>query len=59
MRLHDELESRSVRITFARFKTRTRRLMHASGLEDRIGSASFYLRVEDAVRAYEDSAASP
>ncbi len=59
MRLHDELESRSVRITFARLKTRTRRLMHASGLEDRIGSASFYLRVEDAVRAYEDSAASP
>jgi SulP family sulfate permease len=59
MRLQDELEGRSVRLTFARVKTRTRRLMQASGLEDRIGSASFYLRVEDAVRAYEDSMTSP
>ena len=59
MRLHDELEGRSVRITFARLKTRTRKLMQASGFEDRIGDASFYLRVEDAVQDYENSVASP
>jgi hypothetical protein len=30
--------------------------MKSSGLEDRIGAASFYLRVESAVQAYEDQA---
>jgi hypothetical protein len=39
----------------ARVKTRTRKLMKAAGLEDRGGGLGFYLRVEDAVQAYEDS----
>jgi len=31
--------------------------MQSSGLEERIGSDGFYLRVEDAVQAYENSVA--
>jgi SulP family sulfate permease len=53
MGLLDELESRGVDLTFARVKAGTRKLMKTSGLEDRIGSAGFYLHVESAVRAHE------
>ena len=51
-RLHDDLEARSVRLVFARVKTRTRKLMRRTGLEERLGEDSFSLRVEDAVNAY-------
>jgi sulfate permease, SulP family len=47
-RLHGDLEARSVRLVFARLKTKTRKLMQLTGLEDRIGAANFFLRVEDA-----------
>jgi SulP family sulfate permease len=53
MGLLDELESRGVDLTFARVEAGTRKLMKTSGLEDRIGSAGFYLHVESAVRAHE------
>jgi len=51
-RLHDELQARSVRLVFARVKTRTRELMRRTGLEERLGEDSFSLRVEDAAKAY-------
>ena len=51
-RLHDDLKARSVRLVFARVKTRTRELMRRTGLEERLGEDSFSLRVEDAVNAY-------
>jgi len=51
-RLHDDLEARSVRLVFARVKTRTRELMRRTGLEERLGEDSFSLRVEDAAKAY-------
>ena len=51
-RLHDDLKARSVRLVFARVKTRTRELMRRTGLEERLGEESFSLRVEDAVNAY-------
>jgi hypothetical protein len=35
-------------LVFARLKTKTRKLMQLAGLEDRIGAANFFLRVEDA-----------
>ena len=54
MRLLDELDDRSVRLTFARVKAKTRALIRASGLEERIGGESFYLRVESAVEAFEN-----
>ena len=57
-RLLDELQSRGVRLTFARVKAGTRRLMKTSGFEDRIGSAGFYLHVESAVAAHEARAVS-
>ena len=47
-RLQGDLEAQSVRLVFARLKTKTRKLMQLAGLEDRIGADNFYLRVEDA-----------
>jgi SulP family sulfate permease len=47
-RLQGDLKARSVRLVFARLKTKTRKLMQLAGLEDRIGAANFFLRVEDA-----------
>jgi SulP family sulfate permease len=49
-RLHDELEARSIRLVFARLKTKTRKLMQRTGLEDRIGGGNFFFRVDDAVQ---------
>jgi SulP family sulfate permease len=57
-RLLDDLQSRGVDLTFARVKAGTRKLMKASGLEARIGSAGFYLHVESAVAAHGARAAS-
>jgi SulP family sulfate permease len=57
-RLLDDLQSRGVDLTFARVKAGTRKLMKTSGLEDRIGSAGFYLHVESAVAAHEARAVS-
>jgi hypothetical protein len=47
-----------VDLTFARVKAGTRKLMKTSGLEDRIGSAGFYLHVESAVAAHKARAVS-
>jgi sulfate permease, SulP family len=52
-RLHDELAAESVRLGFARLKTRPRSLMRATGLEERIGIENFWLRVEDAASAFD------
>lgn len=52
MRLLDELEGRSVQMSFARVKARTRRLLKVSGVEDRLGSDRFHLHVESAVQSY-------
>ena len=54
MRLLDELDERSVQMSFARVKTKTRRLLKASGVEDRLGSDRFHLHVESAVQSYEN-----
>ena len=57
MRLLDELDERSVQMSFARVKTKTRRLLKVSGVEDRVGPAHFHLHVESAVQSYEDLSA--
>jgi len=41
-----------VRLGFARLKSKPRRLMRATGLEERIGSENFWLRVEDGASAF-------
>jgi SulP family sulfate permease len=51
-RLHDDLAAESVRLGFARPKSKPRRLMRATGLEERIGSENFWLRVEDGASAF-------
>jgi SulP family sulfate permease len=51
-RLHDDLQARSVRLVFARVKTRTRELMRRTGLEARLGEDHFFLRVEDAAEQH-------
>jgi sulfate permease, SulP family len=52
-RLHGDLAAESVRLGFARLKSRPRRLMRATGLEERVGSENFWLRVEDAASAFD------
>jgi SulP family sulfate permease len=51
-RLHGDLAAESVELAFARLKSKPRRLLRAAGLDERVGSENFWLRVDDAVAAF-------